>query len=491
MQANPSYNRGVLEQVAREIQRHGMFSSGERAVVAVSGGADSVALLHVLLELRSQLGIRLSVAHLNHQLRGPESDADERFVTALAAGLGLPFHCKSLDVRGLAEQRRDNLEQTARLCRYQWFTQLTAAGHADKVAVGHTLNDQAETVLLRLLRGSGSAGLSAISPVRADGVVRPLLGTTREQVVDFLRARQVEWREDATNFDLSFDRNRLRHQLMPLLTREWNPNLSAVLARTAEWARDEEAYWNETLGDLTSQVIRRRRETVELSVNQLAEMPVAVVRRVLRQAAAMTKGNLRGIGWDHIEQLRRLAQDTKGSGAAHLPGLEAVRSFDTIRLRALPANSDLADFSIDLHPPDAIAIPGSSKMLVLRIADRSDPQEGYNSSKVEVLDWERVPKPLRLRNWRPGDCYRPRGRPSAKKLKALFQENRTPIWERAGWPVLTSSRVAESRTAGDVLVWTRVFGGAADFEPRATSRRLLRITEVDCGGLDFVRTDPA
>ena len=159
------------------------------------------------------------------------------------------------------------------------------------------------------------------------------------------------------------------------------------MARTAEWARDEEAYWNETLGDLTSQVIRRRRETVELSVNQLAEMPVAVVRRVLRQAAAMTKGNLRGIGWDHIEQLRRLAQDTKGSGAAHLPGLEAVRSFDTIRLRALPANSDLADFSIDLNPPDVIAIPGSSKMLVLRIADRSDQQGGYNGSEVETLDW--------------------------------------------------------------------------------------------------------
>ncbi len=463
-----------------------MFAAGESVAVAVSGGADSVALLHVLRELAPKLGISLSVAHVNHKLRGAESDADQDFVAALATGLGLVFHTESVEIRELARSTGDNLEQVARRFRYQWFTQLIAAGKADKVAVGHTLSDQAETVMLRLLRGSGSAGLAAIRPVRDDGVVRPLLGVPRQRVEGFLRASEIEWREDSTNADLSLDRNRLRHQLMPHLTSEWNPNLPAVLARTAQWAKDEEAYWSEVVSEVAPRVIRGERGSVELSVSELNKLPVALARRILRQAVATARGDLRDIDWDHIEQLRSLGSGREGGGGVHLPGLDVVRSFGVIRFRTRPDGSSRLDFSLTLQPPEVIAVPGGTKMLVLSIADRSSPEGEYNSPRAETLDWERVPKPLRLRNWRPGDYYRPVGRASAKKLKVLFQESRTPIWEREGWPVLVGPASGSERgeapyaeTMPEVVVWARSFGVAAEFKPGATSRCVLRIREID------------
>ncbi|HUG81481.1 MAG TPA: tRNA lysidine(34) synthetase TilS [Bryobacterales bacterium] len=492
----------MLEQVANQIRRHQMFAAGEAVAVAVSGGADSVALLYVLRELAPRLGIVLSVIHLNHKLRGAESDADQEFVGALAGRLKLPFRTESVEIRELALSSGDNLEQTARHVRYQWFTQLISAGDAAKVAVGHTLSDQAETVLLRLLRGSGSAGLSAIRPVRDDGVVRPLLGVSREQVEDFLRSIEVEWREDSTNADLSLDRNRLRHQLMPQLRHEWNPNLPAVMARTAQWARDEEAYWSQVLSETVPRVVRRDHgEAVELSVTELTKLPVALARRILRQAVMMTRGDLRDVDWDHIERLRNLASAPRGTGAVHLPGLDALRSFDVMRLQSRPDDSGSPDFNLALQPPQVVAVPGGSTMLVLeltaRFADRSGPQGGYNDRRAETLDWERVPKPLRLRNWRPGDHYRPAGRSSARKLKMLFQRSRTPVWERKGWPVLVgpasgcgSDAVppADERIS-EVVVWARAFGVAAEFEPGAATRCFLRISEIDCKDSEFNRTD--
>ncbi|MDA1312224.1 MAG: tRNA lysidine(34) synthetase TilS [Acidobacteria bacterium] len=479
-----------------------MFAAGEGVAVAVSGGADSVALLYVLRELAPKLGIVLSVAHLNHRLRGSESDADQEFVGALADRLELPFHTKSVEVRELALSSGDNLEQAARYLRYQWFTQLISAGDAAKVAVGHTLSDQAETVMLRLLRGSGSAGLSAIRPVRDDGVVRPLLGLSREQVEDFLRAIKVEWREDSTNADLSLDRNRLRRHLMPQLKREWNPNLPAVLARTAQWARDEEAYWNQVLSEAVPRVVLREqgREqggAVQLSVVELNKLPVALARRILRQAVTMARGDLRDVDWDHIERLRNLAAGRKGTGAVHLPGLDALRSFDVMCFRSRPRQSGAPEFNFELQPPEVVAIPGGSKMLALRIADRSDSQGEYNNCRAETLDWETVPKPLRLRNWRPGDHYRPVGRSGTQKLRVLFQKSRTPVWEREGWPVLVGPAAGRERgevpsvdeRLRDVVVWARAFGIAAEFKPGAATRCFLRISEIDREDSDFGRTD--
>ncbi len=460
-----------------------MLSPGDRVAVAVSGGSDSIALLHALVELAPALGTQTAVAHLNHQLRGAESDTDEEFVASLAARLGLRFLRASFDVKDLAEAHGANLEQAARDCRYQWFTQLMGEGAVDKVAVGHTLSDQAETVLLRLFRGSGSAGLAGVLPVRADGIVRPLLGVTREQARQFLEDRSVSWREDASNADESRDRNRLRHSLMPLLQSDWNPNLPSVLAHTADWARDEEVYWEQAVSKAASGLMNQRDGGAELSVDGLTALPTAMVRRIYRRAIETAQGTLKGIGWDHIEQLRSLGAKSGATGEIHLPGIVAVRSFGTIRIESASARGCTPEFDIAVEPPATVPLPDGKTRLVFQLTNRAGEDRGYNSLRAETLDWERVPSLLRLRGWRPGDSYRPQGRSHTKKLKTLFQESRTPIWERDGWPVLTVPADAGEDTGNpDRIVWTRRFGVAEDFKPRIESRHWLKITEVDHDG---------
>ena len=246
-----------LDRIRRTIARYSMLQPGDRLGIAVSGGADSVCLLHVLLELRQEFSLTLSVIHIDHNLRGAESQADAQFVHNLAQRLALPFHLRTLDLSG----RRGNLEQEARRARYAIFRDLVRDGLSQKVAVGHTRSDQAETVLYRLLRGAGSAGLAGIRPVTDFCVVRPLLQVTRPEVENWLQERAIPWRQDSTNAELRFDRNRIRHQLIPSLESDWNPAVQETLAQTADWAWEEEQYWQLQLKDWTCKLgsIRKRR----------------------------------------------------------------------------------------------------------------------------------------------------------------------------------------------------------------------------------------
>ena len=479
-----------------------MLRSGERVAVAVSGGPDSVALLHALRELSSDLGVSLAVAHLNHRLRGEDSGRDQEFVRDLASSLALQFFVHSIDVRAEADKQNENLEQTARLCRYQWFHRLITDGLADKVAVGHTRSDQAETVLYRLLRGSGSAGLAGIRPVLDGKIVRPLLEVSRPQVIEYLKQAGHEWREDPSNADDRFDRNRLRHQLMPQLSQEWNPRIEESLARTAEWARAEEAYWAELLPTLASKMFQRESGSVGLSAAQVSKLPVAVQRRLLRAALAELRGDLRAIDFEHVEELRRLLAEDRRTGSVHLPGVEATRSFDRFRLvRADARESEGGTFNVQLEAPGSISIPGTSSVLVLKLLDRADVKDGYNSKQRHTLDWSKVPRPLRLRNWRAGDRYRPSGRSKPKRLKVLFQEHQVEAWRRAGWPVVTGCREWEGRSgdlrhpgshggeADECIVWTRRFGPAEEFAADEGSETLLEIVERDRSA-NFLKSNP-
>src|SRR5215471_19837660 len=211
----------VLDRVLKTITRYSMLPAGARVAVAVSGGADSACLLHVLREIGPRYSLTLSVAHFNHKLRGAASDEDEAFVGRMAAGMGLVFHRADADL----SKTTDNLEQAARRARRSFFAGLIRSGCADRVALGHTRDDQAETVLFRLMRGSGLPGLAGIHPSTDEGFIRPLIDATRAEVEQYLRDHKIQWREDATNRDPRFARNRIRYGLLPQLRREWNPQL--------------------------------------------------------------------------------------------------------------------------------------------------------------------------------------------------------------------------------------------------------------------------
>jgi tRNA(Ile)-lysidine synthase len=434
-----------------------MFEPGSRAGVAVSGGADSVCLLHVLLELRPDLAV--TVLHLNHGLRGAQSDADAAFVEALARRLALPFEGRSVTLRA------GNVEQEGREARRAFYLDVMNTGRIDRVATGHTLSDQAETVLYRFLRGSGTAGLAGILPVTAEGIVRPLIEVARPEIEEWLRARGIEWREDESNRDPAFVRNRIRHEFLPVLAESVNPRLAESLARTAAIARDEEEYWDSVMEPLAARHLISRPPAVLFEAAPVASLPPAIARRLIRRAICMAKGGLRSIDSAHVEAILGLADPALGSGRLQVPGVDVFRSFDWVRL-APPREPGRAEYAISITVPGRIRIPDTQSELAFTL---SEPQDRYND-KESALDWEHISGTLEVRNWRPGDRYRPAGHTCDKKLKSMFQEARVPLWDRNRWPVVT---------CGEEIVWAAQFGPAAQFTATSRTRTVLRVREIE------------
>ncbi len=478
-----------MDKVLTAISRYSMLASGDRVAAAVSGGPDSVCLLHVLLELAPRLGVTVAaVAHVNHQLRREASEEDERFVAALAARHGVAFLCE----RAKLDEAGGNLEQTARRVRQAFFSRLIQEGVADRIATGHTSDDQAETVLFRLLRGSGLAGLAGILPVTREGLIRPLLDVTRAEVEEFLRARGIPWRKDASNQDARLARNRIRHSLLPQLSREWNPQVSRKLTQLADLAREEEQWWQEEISRLGKELLIVQQGGIEVEASKLAALPRAVARRLVRRAAenlggadplvvagrprpalapleARPGGRAAGegvrptqIAFEHVERVLELAAHPQGRGKLDLPGLIVVRSFGWLRFTSLTP----AALPQPVHPqvPGKYVWPGG-QAVCFEIAEGDSGQTGCVSLK---LSGGRVPAPLELRGWSAGDHYRPAGHSRDQKIKELFQEARVPSWRRRLWPIVS---------CGSKILWARGFGAAAEFAAGDEPGLVLHIWE--------------
>jgi len=432
-----------------------MLQSGQKAGVAVSAGADSVFLLHALHEL----GLAAAVLHVNHNLRGAESDADEAFVRNLARQYDLPLFVAA------APLPAGNLEQEARRLRYDFFEAQITAEHCEVVATGHTLDDQAETVLYRFLRGAGTA----IRPATKSGMIRPLLDLGRDEIRQWLTQRNLTWREDSSNQNLNLLRNRIRLEHMPHLTASMNPSLREVLASTANWARAEEDYWTLELDRIEPRYLKLAPETVLIRTGPFLTLPLAVQRRLLRRGIERVRGSLRAIDFRHVEAIRALMASREGSGRMQLPDLDVYRSFDWLRLTPIGFDGRVErDFQKMLTVPGRTEDPDRRLALEVELVE---PRGVYNDG-VNGLDGERCAGSLFLRNWRPGDTFQSsldQGRSGTEKIKTLFQEFRVPLWERRTWPVITHE---------NSIVWTRRFGAACGFAAGPESRKILVVKEV-------------
>ncbi len=462
---------GLLERVAGTIERYGMVRPGQCVGVAVSGGADSVCLLHVLLRLAPRWNLRLHVLHLNHNLRGEESRGDAEFVRELAAKLELP--CSVAEANFSAAQ--GNLEQAAREARLAFFRETMARGTVDRVAVGHTRSDQAETVLFRFLRGAGTAGLAGIRPVTGEGLIRPLIEAGRDEVEAFLRSRSLAWREDSSNASARFARNRIRQELLPRLAKEWNPGIAENLAQTADWAQAEESYWEEEVHRLAVGRLAEKDGAVLLDVRSLASLPLAAARRLIRRAVEMAKGDLKGIEFRHVEEVLRVAQKREGHGHAGIPGIEAVRSFEWLRFTPKGGMRKSEPYRVPVKAPGTVQLPGGWPAISLELVEKSETSDVfhsvYNSGKGG-LDWRRLSSSLEWRSWTPGDRYHPVGSSGTEKIKTLLHRARIPVWDRAGWPVLWD---------GDAIVWVRRFGPSASVAANSSSTVILKVRESEAG----------
>jgi tRNA(Ile)-lysidine synthase len=457
----------MLDRVAEFIARHRMFEPGQRVGAAVSGGADSVFLLHAL----RQLGLPLSVIHIEHGIRGAASIADAEFVAQLARTFELPFHLRRADVPAL----HGNLEEAARNTRQAFYAELMASAAVDRVATGHTRSDQAETVLYRILRGSGLTGLAGILPVTSEDIVRPLLEIDRAEIEAWLRARGIAWREDLTNQDRAFARNRLRHEILPLLRDSFNPQLDEALSNLATIARDEEAYWDSELA--TAQPTTPDPQPQVIAVAEVANVPPALARRRVRQAVALATGNHRSIDFPHVERVLQMAQSPDGHDRFQAPGLDICRSFDLIRLAPAGEPAQPPDFAFAVQVPGSVELPGSRTRITLQVLEKEaaglcrQAATGPCATVVNELDWQRFrggrgAPSLELRNWRPGDQYRRVGESKPEKIKFFFQEARVPLWERGNWPIITYN---------ETIVWARRFGAAAEFATGPETRSVLQV----------------
>jgi len=464
----------MVERVAKTIARYSMFQPGQRIGIAVSGGADSVCLLHLLRDLAPRWSLSLSVLHLDHQLRGDESRQDAAFVRDLALSLNLPYEHRATDVAAFCRETGENLEQAARHARLEFFRALLESKTVDRIATAHTRSDQAETVLFRFLRGAGTAGFAGIRPVTPDGIVRPLLEIDRVEIEAYLEARAISWRTDSTNISHEFARNRIRHQLLPQLARDWNPAIAETLAHTADWAQAEESYWDAELARLVPAHLVVHPPVILLQTPILGELRLAVARRLVRRAVELSKGDLRGVGFDHLSAILELAASPEGHGRIQVPGLDVFRSFEWLRL-APPGFDSLENrnYRLQLPVPGAVQPPGQKALVHTELFEKAhlteSPPHVYNGY-VEYLDWNRLSGSLEVRNWRPGDQYQPVGHSGPEKLKFLFHAARVPLWERRHWPVVVM---------GEEILWVRRFGPAAGFAATPGGGKVLGIWETE------------
>lgn len=454
----------LLAKVRTTIVRYGMLEDGDLVVVAVSGGPDSVALLHLLEELRGSFypHVRLHVAHLNHQLRGEEAEADEAFVRELAERLGIPFTSERRDVRALARTQGRNLEEVAREVRYAFLRRVAAEVGARRIATGHTLTDQAETFLLRLLRGAGGEGLSGIHPVVDDLIVRPLLAVRREETRAYCEALGIPYRMDRSNLELERWRNRVRWEVLPRLV-ALNPQALEAIGRAAERLRVDEAYFDEVLGNVfPDALISRERDMLRLSVEKLRALHPALRSRALREAIRQLCGHTRRVTSQHVEALERLLEPGKSGRRVLLPAAVVVwREFDALTFRYQPRRPQ--PYWRELCPGEPIEVGGFGIWL-----ERGVVEAPTSAGQIVVLDDERVPERLAVRSRRPGDRYVPVGRRRPLKLKTLMWAQRIPISERDRWPLVVTAEE-------DRIVCAPGLPVAAEFAVRAETRRLAVI----------------
>jgi tRNA(Ile)-lysidine synthase len=451
----------VIDQVRQYLLHHRLLQPGDRVAVAVSGGADSVALLRALLELRQELGLVLSVVHFHHGIRGAEADADQNFVRELSERFGLELHTGAAQVPTHAREQKSSLETAARELRHQWFAALLAQGKADKVATAHTLDDQAETVLMRLLRGTGSRGLAAIYPEQHEKrLVRPLLAVTRREVEAYLTALGQPWREDSTNRDLTHTRNRVRHELLPLLDRQFNPAIRQTLGDLAEMARAEADFWNAEASLVLSKLMlpgkpsRSGRttsgdasRTLAIDLAGLQSLPLALQRQVLYQIGGQVGITLE---FKHIQQLTELADGKRVGRRVPLPGaFAATRSFRELQFAPVKESAQGSDYQYAVSIPGEAAVPELGSIIRVRLFHAGEASiSGYNAASF--LDRSQLAPELIVRNWRAGDWYFPSKTRSPKKLKELLKAGRLgqrlSLAQRKAWPVVES--------AGQI-VWVR------------------------------------
>ncbi|MDD5722723.1 MAG: tRNA lysidine(34) synthetase TilS [Syntrophales bacterium] len=423
-----------MRKVRNTIEKHAMLAPGDRVGVALSGGADSVALLHVLANFVEEYALELFVLHLNHGIRGDEADRDEAFVRSLAESMGVPLVSERVSVPQLRRERGGSLEDVCRGVRYAFFERMTRRHRLDKIALGHTLSDQAETVIMRFLRGSGLEGLKGFLPVRDGIYIRPLMEVTRDETTSFLGQAGIPFVTDSSNRDETYLRNRIRGKLVPELKVSYNARLEENIGRTAEILRLEDDFIRESVAGIIAEWTIDTR-SARLPIPKLKGLHPALLWRLIKTILETHSPVKNGIGYLHVKAVADLIDGASPSASADLPfNLTARREYDELIIAPDGGSSGGCDFSYEVQIPGSVDIAETGRRIVFDLVGTKDVDA--RSDNPVFMDCRAISFPLVVRNIRPGDRMQPLGMQGTKKVAALLIDEKVPKARRRSIPLL-------------------------------------------------------
>jgi tRNA(Ile)-lysidine synthase len=435
----------TLRIVRETIARYGMFVPGDAVLVAVSGGPDSVALVHLLYVLAGEYSLKLGIAHLNHSLRGPESDRDAAFVAALARDFNLPLFVEKKDVPAFQRRWRLSPEEAARKARYEFYDAVASKHRFNKIALGHHADDNAELVLMNLLRGSGPLGLSGMTPVRDDKFVRPLIGLRRSEILDYISENKIAYVTDSSNQDPAYRRNKIRHHLIPELQKSYNPAVVDCLNRLGEILSAEDQWIADAIEPVFADcVLNRGSNHISLALPRINAVDLAVGRRIIRKAIVSVKQDLRRITFWHVDTVIEFAKKAQPGGSLNLPGGLRVRKSAealTIKKEGREASDEVINYRYTLAGEGTTLIKEADAAIKLvEIGADEVPDFGKTGESRAFFDRDCVRFPLVVRNFRPGDRFSPLGLDGTQKLKKFFSDHKISIHQRKKCPLLLSGK---------------------------------------------------
>ncbi len=462
----------LVSLIERTIGRYHLLERGDRLIVGVSGGADSMVLLHLLNAYREVFDLSLVVAHVNHGFRPEESEKEAELVRKESGRLGLPFEYGQFNVREFQKLRGVSPQDAARKIRFHFFCDLLQKHHGQKIALGHNADDQVETVLLRLIRGSGLQGLKGILPIRDGKVIRPLLEVWRREIESFAQEKEIPFLSDSSNLKKDYFRNRIRLALIPLMEREYQPNFRETLLRTSNILRKEDDYLEKGAEEAYQRIIREEKETLSFKFSEYQSLHQAIqwrvtkkiLERIYHREMAREEGE-----WSDVKRIYQILHSSSPSFLLELPhGARVEKRYDIVLL----GKGDVTPsppFEVDLISPGHTFIEEIGKKVLIEETNRDEFTNVNGPPNTALMDYESLQFPLKMRNFRPGDRFHPLGVKGTQKLKDFFIDHKVPRFERPKIPLLIS---------GEMITW--IVGYRIDERVKLTekTRKVLKLTVV-------------
>ncbi len=461
----------MIDKVLETINRHNLVNSGEGVVVGVSGGPDSVCLLHVLYTLREKLNIKLYAVHINHMLRGKESEGDEKYVKELCEKLGIPAYFFSVDVKDIASRKGISLEEAGREARYGTFEKVAGDVGASKVAVAHNKNDQAETILLNIIRGSGLDGLKGMEYKRGN-IIRPLLDVRREEIEEYCRQHSLNPRIDSTNLLSIYTRNKIRLDLIPSINNMFDIDIQDNLSRMSALLRDDLDYIEENAVHLYNKcLIDENKDSITINAAIFQKYHIAIRRRIVRSIIKKLTGSLKGIESVHVEQVLQLCENGRTGAEIHLPGrLKALKSYDHLIICTVTDSAAVQPFCRSIKIPGVTLVPEIGAGIKAVLEKKSSGVEQYvnmrYNSMEQYFDYDKLIMGINIRNRRDGDVFKPYKSNGTKKLKEYFIDNKIPRHERDSIPLITQ---------GKEIVWVIGYKISDKFKVTENTKTVLKL----------------